>query len=86
MNHDNVFTDILLKYVCKPWMRLDNGQDSSILNSDTMIDHIKNQNIFDKHRSQSMKLITEYYTTLWLHHFSKMHILKEKTSEDNFQN
>lgn len=54
------------------------GQDSSIFNSDTMIDHIKNQNIFDNHRSQIMKLITEYYTILRLHHFSKMHTLNIK--------
>jgi len=51
-----------------------------------MINHIKNPNIFDNHRRQLMKLITEYNITLWLHHFSKTHTLniKEKNIKRQF--
>jgi len=78
MNHDNIFTDKnILTRICMQTMN-EIGQDSSIFNSDAMIDHIKNQNIFDNHRSQLMKLITECYITLRFHHFSKMHTLNIK--------
>lgn len=75
MNNNNILTDgSILNKICIQTMN-EIGQDSSIFNSDTMIDHIKNQNIFD---CQLMKLIIEYYITLRLHHFSKMHTINIK--------
>jgi len=44
MNHSNILTNkTILKKICMQTMN-EIGQDSSIFNSDTMIDHIKNQN------------------------------------------
>lgn len=78
MEHGNILTNkTILNKICMKTMN-EIGQDSSIFNYDTMIDHIKNQDIFDNHRNQLMKLITEYYTRLRLHHFSRMHTLNIK--------
>jgi len=78
MEHGNILTNkTILNKICIKTMN-EIGQDSSIFNSDTIIDHIKNQNIFDNHRNQLIKLITEYYTRLRLHHFSRMHTLNIK--------
>lgn len=78
MNNNVILTDKnILNKICMQTMN-EIGQDSSIFNSDAMVHHIKNQNIFDNHRSQLMKLITEYYITLRLHHFSKTHSLNIK--------
>lgn len=51
------------------------SQDSTIFNSTPMKDHLFNQDVFDNHRSQLLRLIIDYYITLRLHHFGKMHTL-----------
>lgn len=48
---------------------------TSIFNSDTMSNHILNQDIFNNHRSQLIKLIIWHYIKIRLHHFAKMHTL-----------
>jgi len=49
--------------------------DSSLFYSIEMKNHILNQDPFDNHRSQLLKLIIDYYITLRLNHFAKMHTL-----------
>lgn len=71
-------TDILLKdknilqTLCIKSMN-EIGQDSSIFNTQIMLNHILTQDIFDNHRTQLIKLIIEYYITLRMHHYVKQH-------------
>jgi len=51
------------------------SQNSTTFNSTPMKDHLFNQGVFDNHRSQLLRLIINYYTTLRLHYFGKMHTL-----------
>jgi len=38
-----------------------------------MLNHILNQDIFDNHRTQLIKIIIEYYITLRMHQYVKQH-------------
>jgi len=49
--------------------------DPTLFNGIEMKNHILNQDPFDNHRSQLLKLIIDYYITLRLNHFAKMYSL-----------
>lgn len=49
--------------------------DSTIFNSQLMKTHILNQDPLDNHRSQLLNIIINFYITLRMHHYAKMHTL-----------
>jgi len=49
--------------------------DSTIFNSQLMKTHILNQDPLDNHRSQLLNIIMNFYITLRMHHYAKMHTL-----------
>ncbi|KAL5239301.1 hypothetical protein ACI65C_006711 [Semiaphis heraclei] len=49
--------------------------ESTIFNSQLMKTHILNQDPLDNHRSQLLNIIINFYITLRMHHYAKMHTL-----------
>jgi len=67
--------NIYIKQILIVKSMIEVSQDSTIFNSPSMKDHLLNQDLLDNHRSQLLRLIIDYYVTLRLHNFSKMHTL-----------
>jgi len=74
MNTENLLTkkNIKLILTVKTMNEVCSDPDPTSFNSIEMKNHILNQDPYDNHRSQLLKLIIDYYITLRLNYLAKM--------------